>query len=444
MPRSRARTLIGLNASVPALLIKIGHYPIHAGSLGIVRTLGTLGVPVYALTEARFTPVAVSRYVMGTFAWRGHHDADDLVEQLCAIGRVLGRRAVAVATDDDAAVLLAEYADDLRPHLLLPPVAPDLPRRLASKRGLYELCLAHDVPTPRTAFPGSREDLGLFGNDLGFPLIAKNATAGIASASPVLPGTTIVRDRHELFDRFGRLGDYSGLLLQEYIPFTGNNDWFVHAYCDADSSQVLDFVGRKAYSWPPARGVTADARSADNPVLRELAATFFKAIRYSGVNDLDWRYDGRDGRYKLVDFNPRVGAQFRFGVTRSGVDVVRALHLAMTDRSIPADDQDYSRRVVVENVHLPSRVRHRISGLPAPEAVPVGARTYGAWREGSARDPVPLVAMATRVAWRALLAVGRRLSRRATSWSRTAHEPQRQARTAWRGIPSRSRYNKES
>ena len=215
------------------------------------------------------------------------------------------------------------------------------------------------------------------GDDLGFPLIAKNAAASIASASQVVPGTTIVRDRHELLDRFERLVDFSGLLLQEYIPFTGSNDWFVHAYCDADKRQTLDFVGQKAYSWPPARGVTADARSADNPVLRELAATFSKAIRYSGVNDLDWRYDGRDGRYKLVDFNPRVGAQFRFGVTRAGVDVVRALHLAMTGRPIPADDQDYSRRIVVENVHLASRVRHRISGLPAPEAVPADARHMG-------------------------------------------------------------------
>ncbi len=95
MPRSRVRPLIGLNASVPALLIKIGHYPIHAGGIGVVRTLGTLGVPVYALVEDRFAPVAVSRYVAGTFAWRGHHDAghldaghldaDELVEQLCAI-----------------------------------------------------------------------------------------------------------------------------------------------------------------------------------------------------------------------------------------------------------------------------------------------------------------------------------------------------------------------
>jgi predicted ATP-grasp superfamily ATP-dependent carboligase len=392
--------MIELDASVPALLVRIGRYPIHAGSLGVVRSLGSLGVPVYALVEHRLTPLARSRHLAGAFAWCGDDGPDDLVQQLCAIGRTLGRRAVAVATDDDAAVLLAEHADRLRPYLVLPPVVPDLPRRLAAKRHLYDLCLAHGVPTPRTLCPSSAADLDACGDELGYPLVAKNAFA--AGARAAVPGTTLVRDRRELRERFARLPDVSSLLLQEYIPFEGDNDWFVHAYCDTGAQPAVSFVGRKAYAWPPARGITADARSAANAELRELSAGFCKALRYSGVNDLDWRYDRRDRRYKLVDFNPRVGAQFRFGLTTDGVDVVRALHLDLTGRPAAAGDQDHRRRLVVENVHLAARLGHRRAGMPAPPAVPAGTRTTGAWREGSARDPVPLIVMTATVAVRAV------------------------------------------
>ncbi|GAA3346902.1 hypothetical protein GCM10020358_59690 [Amorphoplanes nipponensis] len=390
--------MIDIDASVPALLVRIGRYPIHAGSLGVARTLGSLGVPVYALVEGRFTPLARSRQLAGAFSWRGD-EPDDLVEQVCAIAGTLGRRAVAVATDDDAAILLAENADRLAPHLLLPPVAPDLPRRLASKRDLYELCLAHEVPTPLTLCPASAADLEACGDELGYPLVAKNALA--ATGKTAVRGTTVVRDRRELRARFAGLPDFSALLLQEHIPFEGDNDWFVHAYCDTGAQPAVTFVGRKAYAWPPARGITADARSADNAELRELSAGFFKALHYSGVNDLDWRYDRRDRRYKLVDFNPRVGAQFRFGVTTAGVDVVRALHLDLTGRPAPAGDQDHRRRLVVENVYPAARLGHRRAGLPAPAAAPAGSRTAGAWREGSAGDPVPLVVMIATVAWRA-------------------------------------------
>ncbi len=409
------RPAFEIDRSVPALLVKVGHYPVHAGSLGVVRSLGRLGVPVYAITEDHLTPVALSRYLAGHFVWSRseRNDTEQLVEKLRAIGRSLGRLAVAIATDDEAAVLLAENADALSDLLLLPRIRPDLPRRLASKRGLFESCLTHDIPTPRTVFPTSRHDLVDLARRLGFPMVAKNIAPFTRLRTPVVSGTTIVSSERELLDRFATRTDLSGVLLQEYIPHEDTEDWFVHAYCDASSAAVVGFVGRKAYAWPPGRGVTADARSARNAVLTELTTRFCKEIGYQGVNDLDWCYDRRDGRFKLVDFNPRLGAQFRFGQTESGIDVVRALHLAMTGRPVPLGDQDYTRRLIVENLYLPARVVHRLSRLPATPAVPRELRTYGAWREGSGRDPLPAFAMVLRFAAPALAAVCRPMYRAA-------------------------------
>lgn len=402
-------TPLDLDRSVPALLVKIGHYPVHAGGLGAIRSLGRLGVPVYAITEDHLTPAALSRYVVGHFVWtRSEHDeAGYLVDRLRAIGRSLGRPAVAVATDDEAAVLLAEHADALAEHFLLPRPRPDLVRRLASKRGLHELCVAHDVPTPRTEFATCADELVAMARRLTFPLVVKNVDPWIRLWAPAVSGTTIVTSQRELLTRFAASDDMSGLLLQEYIPHNGTDDWFVHSYCDEGSATVVDFVGWKAYAWPPGRGVTADARSRPNPALVELTRRLCKEVGYQGVSDLDWRYDRRDGRFKLVDFNPRVGAQFRFGQTRSGVDVVRALHLSMTGRPVPADGQDYTRRLVVENIYIPSRVVHRLSTMPAVPPVWPEARTYGAWREGGGRDPLPGLAMALRFAGPAAVAAGR-------------------------------------
>jgi exodeoxyribonuclease VII large subunit len=43
------------------------------------------------------------------------------------------------------------------------------PRKLASKRGLRELCLAHSIPTPEAAFPASLEDVEAFATVATFP-----------------------------------------------------------------------------------------------------------------------------------------------------------------------------------------------------------------------------------------------------------------------------------
>lgn len=395
------------DTSVPALVVKVGHYPVHAGGLGVIRSLGRLGVPVYAITEDHWTPAAVSRHLAGHVVWR-HSETQDpaaLVRRLCRIGRRLGRPAVPIATDDEAATLLAEHADELREHFLLPRISPGLPRRLASKRGLYELCREHDVPTPRTVFADRDADLAVLAGELTFPVVAKNVDPWTRLRSPAVAGTTVFATPGELLDRFARRDDLSGLLLQEHIPHEGAQDWFVHSCCDADSALAVSFTGRKAYAWPPGRGVTADARAAANPELTEATGRFCKALGYQGVNDLDWRRDPRDGRYKLLDFNPRVGAQFAFGRTTGGVDVVRALHLAMTGRAVPAGDQDLTRRLVVENVYLPARLIHHRSGLPpAPTPTP-GTRTRGAWSAGSATDPLPVPVMALRYLPRALRGV---------------------------------------
>jgi len=42
------------------------------------------------------------------------------------------------------------------------------------------------------------------------------------------------------------------------------------------------------------------------------------------------------GAYHLLDFNPRPGAQFRLFTDRAGTDVVRAQHLDLTGRAVPA------------------------------------------------------------------------------------------------------------
>jgi D-aspartate ligase len=63
--------------------------------------------------------------------------------------------------------------------------------------------------------------------------------------------------------------------------------------------------------------------------------------------DLDFRLDGR-GRYNLLDFNPRPGAQFRLFRTETGMDVVRVLHLDLTGRPVSGGQQIEGRTFMLD------------------------------------------------------------------------------------------------
>jgi D-aspartate ligase len=96
--------------------------------------------------------------------------------------------------------------------------------------------------------------------------------------------------------------------------------------------------------------------------------------------DLDYRLDKRDGRYHLLDFNPRIGAQFRLFQDEGGIDVVRALHLDLTGRGICSGPQIEGRTFIVEIQDLLASVAQYRSVIGVKEwLLSVRSATEGAW-----------------------------------------------------------------
>lgn len=391
-------TSLSVDGSTPTLIVKIGRYPLHHGGVGAIRTLGRLGVPVYAITEDRLTPAAVSRYLRAGFVWptTGREDPDVLVHGLLRLGERIGRPCMLLPTDDDAAVLIAEHSDELRGTFLFPRgLDAGLVRRLASKRCLQELCREHGVPSATAVSPQCLADIEDYATTAEFPLVVKNREFYHRTRAPALPSTTLVHSADELLARARCWPEDPGVVLQEYLPRQDAEDWIFHAYFGSDSSQPsLTFTGVKVRSCPPHTGVTTCGYGADNPELAALAEDFCTRVGFRGIADLDWRYDRRDGRYKLLDFNPRVGAQFRLFQTTEGVDVVRAQHLDMTGRHIPRGEQSPGRRYVVENLDLRVRRMYRPGQYTTRQVQPRVVQTELAW---FARDDVmPFLAMTAR------------------------------------------------
>ncbi|WP_191971474.1 carboxylate--amine ligase [Streptomyces luteolifulvus] len=395
LPRE-GRVVSLLDNEVPVLLARIGNYPLHHGSLGVVRTLGRLGVPVHAVVEDRFTPVALSRHLTRRIVWptTGCEDPERLADGLLSIGRTIGVRSVAVPTDDEAAILLAEHADRLKESFLLPSVPSHLPRLLACKASLHRICIEAGVPSPRSWAPESRDELIDAGRELGYPLVLKNLAPFSRLRTPAVSGsTTVVHAERDLLDRFPKSAP-PPVLVQEFIPRQQAEDWITHIYCGAGGVPRVLFTGLKLRSWPPYAGVTARAVSLRNPELARLAERLCHRIGYSGLADLDWRYDRRDGQYKLVDFNPRTGAQFRLFENVHGVDVVRAMHLDLTGRDVPDGAQVEGRVFVAGQLDFPSAAVWLRRERRLPSDLFSEPATERAWL--SRDDPLPAVAEAIR------------------------------------------------
>jgi predicted ATP-grasp superfamily ATP-dependent carboligase len=82
-----------------------------------------------------------------------------------------------------------------------------------------------------------------------------------------------------------------------------------------------------------------------------------KDIGYQGILDIGYRYDQRDGKYKVLDVNPRIGCTFRLFTATNGMDVARALYLHLTGQPVATAPAADGRKWMVEDFDLFSALR---------------------------------------------------------------------------------------
>ena len=105
-----------VDTSTPAVVLKFDPNVMHHGGLGVIRSLGRVGVPVYGVHEGPWAPAASSRYLAGRFFWQpSPADVDRVLTGLLRLAEQIGQPSVLITTDDAGAIFLAEHGRDLRP-----------------------------------------------------------------------------------------------------------------------------------------------------------------------------------------------------------------------------------------------------------------------------------------------------------------------------------------
>ena len=341
-----------IDAATPAVILRSGRH----GGLGVARSLGRLGVRVYAADSDPAALHFYSKYCHDSFVW----DFDNLVPEqsvanLIRIGRQIGRNAVIIPITDAAAMLVAGYASELAHHFVFPHLPVDLARSLCNKKAMYLLAGSLGIPTPRTSFPASRRHAAEFADEAAFPLIMKIIDdAKVKNQAARMK--VIVRTKTELLEHYDQMEDpeYPNLLLQEYIAGGEDTSWMFNGYFDENSRCLFGLTGRKLRQHRPYAGITSLGVCERNAMVAETTKRFMAAIGYRGILDIGYRFDARDGLYKVFDVNPRLGCTFRLFVSQNGMDVARAMYLHLTGQPVDAGEPPAGRKWMVEDLDFAS------------------------------------------------------------------------------------------
>ncbi|MGC8495451.1 MAG: hypothetical protein ACP5SH_27385 [Syntrophobacteraceae bacterium] len=339
------------DTSVPVVILCC-----QLGGLAIMRSLGRMGVTVYAVDADLSAPAMTSRYCRERFP----RDLDEerpgeFLDYLVGIGKKIGRPSILIPTSDETALFVARYSEELSRYFIFPRNEFALVESLASKKEMFKTASKWSIPTACTLFPEMFEEVEPLARSLTFPVVLK----GIYGNR--LQGRTgkkmqIVHSCEELIEKYKLLEDPQNpnLMIQEYIPGADDQVYLFNGYFNRESECLSALTGRKIRQFPPHFGAACLAVCETNRAVADVTTKFIKAIGYRGVVDVEYRLDPRDGLYKVLDINPRVGQLFRLFATHDDMDLIKLSYLDLTGQNVPTIMPKEGRRWVIEDADLMS------------------------------------------------------------------------------------------
>jgi predicted ATP-grasp superfamily ATP-dependent carboligase len=315
------------------------------GAIAVARTLGRLGIPVYLITARGASLVEHSRYWTKRFWWDFSVPTEDSVQFLLGVADRIGTRPILLTLSDWAAIFIEDNAQALKERFIIPQGPNPTIRKLANKWDMFALAKMCGIPTPETTYPSSRDEVLTFLEGARFPIVMKAADP----SARYVPEKRIVHDARELLEKYDRdaaLGG-SNLILQEYIPGDAESVWMCNAYFGKGSECRAVFTGKKLRQVDET-GIASLAVCLPNETVAQQTRRFMQAVGYEGAVGIGYRYDLRDGLYKLLDVNARLSGVFRLFRCTNGMDIVRICYLDLTGQPVPQSAPEIGRKWMLE------------------------------------------------------------------------------------------------
>ena len=333
----------------------------NLNGLTIARSLGRRGVPVWVASPPSMKLASCSRYALRTLPWPNcacEAQVDYLLE--------LGERHeldgwVLFPTSDESAALLSKFHAALSRRFRVSTPAWDILRWAYDKRLTYQLAAEQEVDCPSTNYPAT--EAALEAVTCAFPAILKPATHASVNrftADKAWP----VANREELFARYRQARELIPpdlILVQELIPGGGESQFSFAALC-CEGKPIASLTARRTRQYPIDFGYSSSlVETLDIPEIVAPSRRLLAAIRYTGIVEVEYKFDSRNGRYKLLDINPRLWTWSPLG-GRAGVDFPYLLWQMMMGRPVPERTGRAGVRWVRMSTDVPAAIHEILRG----------------------------------------------------------------------------------
>lgn len=278
--------------------------------LAVARSLGRAGIRVRGLDHSLNLGFR-SRYVEASLCPKPLAETEAFVDCVVQLAEGENQKPVLFVTSDDFLLAVSRNRERLQQFFLLNLPVADTLESIADKFRQYELACTAGIPAPETFAVQDQGDLAQVRERLLFPVFIKarevtswRRTVGVARKGFVAHTPEQLAAHFQELFALGAAG-----IVQQLIPGPDTNHYKACCYISQDGNLLLAFALRKLRQQPPGFGFGCLVESTHEPDVLALGKRFLESIGYRGVGSVEFKRDERDGKFKVIELNPRYWQQ---------------------------------------------------------------------------------------------------------------------------------------
>jgi len=276
----------------------------HTMGLGVIRSLGMMGVPIIAMYYDSRDMGFCSRYVRERIPVpHPEQQEDQFLDLLIALGHRLGD-SILLPVSDAALSTLSRHKIILQEHYTVACTDWGITERFIDKKLTYDIAEKAGVSVPHTITPHSIEDIEAYAHLLQYPCLVKPSQSHRYVA--LFKKKMVQVDTLDQLLTAYRQAEAAGIevMIQELIPGPDNHVVNYNAYF-ADDIALVEFTSEHTRNAPPIFGSPRVAQSKPIPEIITPGRETLRALGFYGYACTEFKRDARDGTYKLMEVNGR-------------------------------------------------------------------------------------------------------------------------------------------
>ncbi len=292
----------------------------HTIALGVVRSLGPKGIPLYLVSFDKKDMAYKSKYVRECYYLpHPERNSNDFVNGLIKIGKKIGK-AVIFPADDHTLVTLSKNLDVLKPGFIFPTPDWSIIEKIINKDSTYSIAESLGIPIPKTLLLDNSSNIpSAHLRKFKFPCLIKPVQSH-TYYEVFRKKMAVVNNLDELEVKFNECKKNNiNVTVQEII---------VGDICRGLNFNSLFFNGKIKQGFTAYKIRITDDGYGIPVVVRgrkmidelwEYSEKLLNKIGYEGYSCIEYKFDESDGLYKLLEVNGRYNRSSLLSV-KSGIN----------------------------------------------------------------------------------------------------------------------------